>query len=282
MTDTPLPTRRTSFLVRNVLALSMVSLLADLSTEMMQPILPLFLVSTLGASYSIVGLIEGSSDSISSLVKVVSGWYSDRFGERKPFVVTGYMPTAIMKPLLYFAQTPFQVLAIRIPERVGKGFRGAPRDALVAESVVKKDLGKAFGFHRASDTVGAVIGSFLGFVFLTVITGNASEIYRLIFVISAMPAAISVIIAQVFVFEKKKPLITARKSREITDQDQLEQEEKEDKSTDDYRDKKKQRGFLQGIRTFDSRLKFFIIISSIFALANFNLSFFILRSKAQK
>ena len=177
------------------------------------------------------------------------------------------MPTAIMKPLLYFAQTPFQVLAIRIPERVGKGFRGAPRDALVAESVVKKDLGKAFGFHRASDTVGAVIGSFLGFVFLTVITGNASEIYRLIFVISAIPAAISVIIAQVFVFEKKKPLITARKSREITDQDQLEQEAKEDKSTDDCRDKKKQRGFLQGIRTFDSRLKFFIIISSIFALA---------------
>jgi len=100
----------------------------------------------------------------------------------------------------------------------------APRDALIAESVDKKDLGKAFGFHRASDTVGAVIGSFLGFVFLTVITGNASEIYRLIFVISAIPAVISVIIAEVFVIEKKKPHITARKSREITDQDQLEQE----------------------------------------------------------
>jgi MFS family permease len=87
---------RRTFLVRNIIALSIVSLLADLSTEMIQPILPLFLVGTLGASYSIVGLIEGSSDSISSLVKVVSGWYSDRFGKRKPFVVTGYMPTAIM------------------------------------------------------------------------------------------------------------------------------------------------------------------------------------------
>src|SRR5215471_8922707 len=103
-----------SFLVKNVIALSMVSLFADLSTEMMQPILPLFLVGTLGAGYSIVGLIEGSSDSISSLVKVVSGWYSDKFGNRKAFVVSGYSPTAILKPLLYFAQSPIQVLAIRI------------------------------------------------------------------------------------------------------------------------------------------------------------------------
>jgi len=79
----------------------------------------------------------------------VSGWYSDKFGKRKPFVVAGYSPTVILKPLLYFAQTPIQVLAIRIPERAGKGFRGAPRDALIAESIDKKDLGKAFGFHRA-------------------------------------------------------------------------------------------------------------------------------------
>jgi len=198
---------------------------------MIQPILPLFLVGTLGASYSIVGLIEGSSDSISSIVKIVSGWYSDKFGKRKPFVVAGYSPTAILKPLLYFAQTPFQVLAIRIPERAGKGFRGAPRDALIAESVDKKDLGKAFGFHRASDTVGAVIGSFLGFVFLIVITGNASEIYRLIFVIS-----------QVFVIEKK-PIITARKSSETVDQEQLEHQKDEHCATkpvaDDHSRKKK-------------------------------------------
>ena len=135
-------------------------------------------------------------------------------------MVSGYSPTAILKPL----QSPIQVFAIRIPERVGKGLRGAPRDALIAESVDKKDLGKAFGFHRASDTVGAVIGSFLGFVFLTVITGNTSETYRLIFVISAIPAAISVIIAQAFVIEKKKPLKATRKSRQITDR--LEQEDK--------------------------------------------------------
>jgi len=283
MTNNPAPRSRLfPFLVRNVIALSMVSLLADLSTEMIQPILPLFLVGTLGASYSIVGLIEGSSDSISSIVKVLSGWYSDRFGKRKPFVVVGYLPTAILKVLLYFSQTPFQVLAIRIPERAGKGFRGAPRDALIAESVEKKDLGKAFGFHRASDTVGAVIGSFLGFVFLTLITGNTSEIYRIIFVISAIPAAISVIIAQVFITEKREQLSITRKSKEDLDQEQPEQEkERVDNNLSDIRSKKKGRvGFLEGIRTFDTRLRFFIVISSIFAFANFNLSFFILRAKA--
>lgn len=170
--------------------------------------------------------------------------------EEKTFVVAGYSPTAILKPLLYFAQTSFQVLAIRIPERAGKGFRGAPRDALIAESVDKKDLGKAFGFHRALDTVGAVIGSFLGFVFLIVITGNASELYRLIFVISAIPAAISVIIAQVFVIEKK-PIITARKSSETVDQKQLEYQKDEQGATkaaaEDNSRKKKHGSFVQSI-----------------------------------
>lgn len=235
-------------------------MLADLSTEMMQPILPLFLVGTLGASYSIVGLIEGSSDSLSSLVKVASGWYSDKLSRRKLFVVAGYFPTAVLKPLLYFAQTPLHVLAIRIPERIGKGFRGAPRDALIAESVDIKDLGKAFGFHRAFDTLGAVIGSFLGFVFLIVISGSSSDIYRIIFVMSAIPAVISVIIGQVFVKEKRLHTINTESNQEK----QL---------------KSQKRGFLQGIRSFDKRLKFFILISSVFAFANFNIAFFVLKAK---
>jgi MFS family permease len=263
-----------TFLVRNILALSVVSLLADLSTEMMQPILPLFLVGTLGASYSFVGLIEGSSDSVSSLVKVVSGWYSDRFAKRKPFVVLGYLPTAILKPLLYFAQTPLQVLGIRIPERAGKGFRGAPRDALIAESVDKKDLGKAFGFHRASDTIGAVIGSFLGFVFLTIISGggaNFPNVYKIIFLISAIPAAISVIIAQFFVSEKVK---SSSPQTIITNHEEHEQWKKKEKTSTTQKI-----SFLKAIQTFDARLKLFIIVSSIFAFANFNLSFFILRAK---
>ena len=105
---------RNTFLTTNVLVLGIVSLLADLSTEMIQPILPLFLVGVLGTSYTIVGLVEGSSDATTSIVKVISGWYSDRFCRRKPFVVAGYLPTAVLKPLLYFVQTPLQVIAIRV------------------------------------------------------------------------------------------------------------------------------------------------------------------------
>lgn len=258
-----------AFLVRNILALSIVSLLADLSTEMILPILPLFLVGTLGATYSFVGLVEGSSDAVSSLVNVISGWYSDRFGRRKPFIVLGYLPTAILKPLFYFVQTPLQVLGIRIPERVGKGFRGAPRDALIAESVDKKDLGKAFGFHRAFDTVGAVIGSFLGFVFLFIITSdgrNSSDAFRLIFVISAIPAAISVVVAQFYVNEKGRSL----------DKDTIERQQ----GKQQQQQNNKKINFLTGIKTLDIKLKYFIIVSSVFALANFNLSFFILRAKS--
>jgi MFS family permease len=218
---------------------------------MIQPILPLFLVGVLGSSYSIVGLIEGSSDAATSIVKVISGWYSDRASKRKPFVISGYLPTAILKPLLYFAQTPLQVFAISVPDRIGKGVRGAPRDALISESVDKKHLGKAFGFHRAFDSLGAVIGSFLGFVFLNMIAGNSSDNYRAIFVISAIPAIISVIIGQVFVKE-----IKTRASI-----------------------KRDKQSFLRGIKSFDSKLKFFIIVSSIFAFANFNISFFILKAK---
>jgi MFS family permease len=242
-----------SFLTTNILVLSIVSLLADLSTEMIQPILPLFLVSVLGSTYTIVGLVEGSSDATTSIVKVISGWYSDRFSKRKPFVVSGYLPTAVLKPLLYFVQTPLQVIAIRVPDRIGKGIRGAPRDALIAESVEKENLGKAFGFHRAFDSLGAVLGSFLGFVLLMVIVGSSSDIYRIIFVMSAVPAIVSVIIGQVFIKEVK-PNVTVKTKKSHT-------------------------SFLQGIRSFDSRLKFFLLVSSIFAFANFNISFFILKAK---
>lgn len=246
------------FLATNVLALSIVSLLADFSTEMIVPILPLFLVGSLGASYSIVGLIEGSADSTSSLVKVFSGWYSDKFGKRKPFIVSGYLPTAILKPLLFFAQTSLQVFAIRIPERIGKGVRGVPRDALIAESVEPHEYGKAFGFHRMFDTLGAVIGSFSGFIFVIMITGNADSIYREIFVISSIPAFASVVIGQVFVKEKKLHV----------KQEKVEPQEPRQKVS-----------FLQSMKSLDKRLKMFLAVSAIFALANFNISFFILKAK---
>jgi MFS family permease len=260
-----------SFLTNNVAALSVVSLLADASTEMIIPVLPLFLVGVLGSTYSFVGLIEGSADSVSSLIKVVSGIYSDRIGKRKSFTVIGYTPTAFLKPLLYFAQTPLQVLAIRIPERVGKGVRGSPRDALIAESVDKAHLGKAFGFHRAFDTVGAIAGSVIGFVLLTSISGssNASQAYRTIFMLSAIPAVASVIVAQIFV----KEIVAKRKADNSS-------ENNEDGSSSRSKKLTNRQFLLDGFSSFDARLKFFIIISSIFAFANFNISFFILKANS--
>ena len=168
-------------------------------------------------------------------------------------------------------QTLLQVLGIRVPERIGKGSRGAPRDALIAESVDKKDLGKAFGFHRAFDSVGAVIGSFLGFVFLVVITSdgnNTSDAFRLIFVISAVPAVISVVIAQFFVYEKGR-----KGQTKDTIERQIGKQEQEQRSN-------KKINFLTGIKMLDIKLKSFIVVSSIFAFANFKLSFFILRAKS--
>jgi MFS family permease len=258
--------RLSSFLTRNVAALSVVSLLADASTEMIIPILPLFLVGVLGSTYSFVGLIEGSADSVSSLTKVVSGLYSDRIGKRKPFTVIGYAPTAFLKPLLYFAQTPLQVLGIRIPERIGKGMRGSPRDALIAESVDSAHLGKAFGFHRAFDTTGAIAGSLLGFILLTAISGSLSEVYRTIFALSAIPAIVSVIVAQIFVKEKVKKKTTISKKDNV----------------DNTTNKKltNRQFLLRGFSSFDTRLRFFIVISSIFAFSNFNISFFILKASS--
>jgi MFS family permease len=246
---------RRAFLTANVLALSIVSLLADFSTEMIQPILPLFLVGVLGASYAVVGVIFGSADSVVSIVKVFSGWYSDRVGRRKPFTVGGYAPTAFLKPLLYFVQSPLQVFAIWLSDRFGKGVRGAPRDALIASSVDKKDLGKAFGFHRALDTTGAVIGSFFGFVFVTVIAGNVSQVYRTIFVISSIPAIVSVVVGQVFVHEtsgNKASMGSEQKAK-----------------------------LFGGFGSFNPRLRVFLLVSSVFALSNFNLAFFILRASSE-
>ena len=139
------------------------------------------------------------------------------------------------------------------PIELEKGSEGAPRDALIAESVEKENLGKAFGFHRALDSLGAVLGSFLGFVLLMAIVGSSSDIYRIIFVMSAVPAIVSVIIGQVFIKEVK-PIVSIKSKKSHT-------------------------SFLQGIKSFDSRLKFFLLVSSIFAFANFNISFFILKAK---
>jgi MFS family permease len=175
---------------RNLYALSAVSFFTDLSSEMIYPLLPVFLTGTLHASAGFLGAIEGAAETTASLLKLASGWWSDRVRKRKPLVVAGYALASLVRPLVAVAQTAGQVLAIRITDRVGKGIRGAPRDALIADSIDPSIRGKAFGFQRASDHAGAVLGPLVAFALLQ--SGTAP--IRTIFWLASIPGLIAVAI----------------------------------------------------------------------------------------
>jgi len=174
---------------RNVLALGFVSFLTDIHSETILALLPQFMADVLHLPKSSIGLIEGLADATASLLKIVSGWFSDHIGKRKPVVLTGYIISTAMKPLLYFAQGMGTVLAVRLFDRVGKGIRTSARDALVAESVDLDQRGKAFGFHRAMDTAGAVVGTTLAIVLLKVLAGN----YRQVFLVATVAGVAAVV-----------------------------------------------------------------------------------------
>ena len=153
----------------NVLLLGFVSMLTDVSSEMVFPLIPLFLTSVLGAGAAVVGLVEGAAETTASFLKVVSGYLSDKFRKRKPFVFLGYGLSTITKPFFAMAYTwPF-VLIFRIIERFGKGIRDAPRDALVAEYSAKKVRGEAFGLQRSLDGLGSILGATLSFFLLSIL-----------------------------------------------------------------------------------------------------------------
>ena len=173
---------------RNILALGAVSLLTDLSSEMIYPLLPLFLTGVLGASATAIGAIEGAAESTSALLKLASGWWSDRARRRKPLVIGGYVISSLIRPLVALAQSVPQVLAIRLIDRVGKGIRTSPRDALIADSVPVEHRGRAYGFHRAADHAGAVIGPLIAFALL----GWFGLSLRTLFLLAAIPAMLSV------------------------------------------------------------------------------------------
>jgi MFS family permease len=151
---------------RNVIALGLVSFFTDVSSEMIYPLLPLFLTITLGASVSFVGAIEGAAESTAALLKLASGWWSDRVHRRKPLVLAGYTIASITRPLIAIATSASQVLVIRIGDRVGKGLRNSPRDALIADSVDPAIRGRAFGVQRAWDNAGAMVGPLVAFALL--------------------------------------------------------------------------------------------------------------------
>ena len=180
----------------------MVSLLTDMSSEMIYLIMPLFLVA-IGASGLVIGLIEGASETTASLLKVVSGWYSDKRDKRKPFVIGGYGLSAAVRPALIWATSPLQVLGIKIAERVGKGVRSAPRDALIADSTALGVRGRAYGFHKAMDSSGAVLGPLLTLIIILTVVGTEMHIFRLVFTVAVLPAVLGVIVILLFVREKE-------------------------------------------------------------------------------
>jgi MFS family permease len=173
---------------RNVFLLGLVSLCTDASSEMIYALIPLFLTSVLGAPVAVVGLIEGLAEATASTFKGISGWVSDRVGKRRPLVIAGYGLAAVTKPLLALAVGWPLVLTARVLDRFGKGLRGSPRDALIADSSEEALRGRAFGFHRSTDQAGAVIGPLLALPLLALLHQDL----RALFVVAFIPAALGV------------------------------------------------------------------------------------------
>jgi MFS family permease len=184
-------------LPRNVWALSWVSFFNDTSTEMSYWLLPQFLVGVLGAGPMVFGLIEGAAETVSSFARLVSGWLSDRLGARKPLVAAGYTAANIVKPFLAVATSWGQVFCIRFTDRAAKGFRGAPRDALLADSVSQSNRGAAFGLRQAMDTAGALLGPLAALALLPLFSGKV----RTVFWLAAIPGAVAILLVWVVVSE---------------------------------------------------------------------------------
>jgi MFS family permease len=243
-------------LPRNVLALSVVSLLNDTSSEIIYPLLPAFLALTLGATPFAIGLIEGFAESVAAFLKLFSGYLSDKFDKRKFPVFLGYSLASIVRPLLAFVTTWQQVLVVRVTDRVGKGIRGAPRDALLADSVAPEKRGLAFGFNRAADHLGAVIGPILGFVLLSFIAGNPDEPtardFQQVFLFASIPVALGLFVIVFFVREDKyKVLPHEENSAPIK----------------------------LSLKEFDGNFKRFLIVIALFTLSNSTDAFLLLRAE---
>lgn len=238
----------------NIIILGITSLLTDISSEMVYPVLPVYLVSQLGAGTTILGLIEGIAESLASLLKVFSGYFSDKIRLRRPFTVFGYSSSTVGKFFLYISTSWPLVLVGRIVDRFGKGIRTVPRDALIAESAKAGKKGAAFGLHRAMDSLGATMGVLLSYFLLVHFKGNLKNI----FLFSLIPAFFGV----AFLFlvkEKKRP-------KEV----QAFPKEKPQSS-------KAPGGIKAGWHALDKRLKLFFIFTLVFTLGNSSNQFLLLR-----
>lgn len=197
------PTRRVLGLERNVFAAGAVSFFMDVSSEMVYPLVPLFLSAVLGVPKSVIGLIEGVAETTASLLKVASGWYSDRIGRRKGLMGAGYGISALSRIGLALAASWSQVLGARFVDRLGKGVRTAPRDAIIADSSPPEEMARSFGFHRAMDQLGAVLGPALAFLILTRHPGD----YRTVFWVSLIPGLLAAAVVALFIRDRQRPRV---------------------------------------------------------------------------
>lgn len=242
----PLKQEKTFFgFGKNVFFTGLVSFFMDVSSKMIYPLVPLFLANVLGVNKSMIGLIEGLAESTASLLKIFSGWFSDRIGQRKSLMLVGYAISILSRPLMATATVWPQVLGSRFTDRLGKGIRTAPRDAIIAEATQATHLGRAFSFHRAMDTMGAVAGPAMTIFFLGIFNND----YRLIFWLSMAPGVIAVILIILFIRDRKKPPTPQPERPRL------------------------------GFNHFDWRVRCFIVIAALFALGNSSDAFLILRAE---
>jgi MFS family permease len=236
---------------RNVWVVTITSLLTDISSEMIVHLVPLFLSNVLGVRTVVIGLIDGIAETTASLLKIYSGALSDRLGKRKWITVTGYALSTLAKPFLYIANTWGWVLGVRFADRVGKGIRTAPRDALVADSVEPAQRGLAFGLHRAGDTLGAFIGLGLAALIVWLNQSRAESLTRATFqaaiLISIVPAVLAVIVLAVGANDVARANPSAAPSLSL--------------------------------KGFDNRFKSFLLVVVLFTLGNSSDSFIVLRGQ---
>ncbi|MCD6363354.1 MAG: MFS transporter [Synergistetes bacterium] len=231
-------------LPKNVVILGLVSFLNDTASEMIYPLLPIFITKVLGLSALALGGIEGIAESSSSLLKILGGYLSDRLGRRKLLALIGYTISAISKPLLGLSETGSGVMTLRFLDRAGKGIRTSPRDALIADSTEPSLYGKAFGFHRAMDTLGAILGPAIAFALLPRINFD----YRTLFILTAIPGAFAVMILAFHVREA----ISLKPG---------------------------EKPYLKSLKELPRELKLFLVIALIFSLGNSSNTFLLLRAQ---
>lgn len=230
---------------RNIFYLGLVSFFTDMSSEMIYPLLPVFLTTVLNAPVSFVGLVEGIAESTASILKLVFGWVSDRFNKRKLFVASGYTLSSVVRPMAAFALYPWHVLLVRFSDRIGKGIRNSPRDALIADTCKPEEKGKAFGFNRAMDHAGAIAGPLIATLLLAHFAGN----YRHVFAFAFLPAAAAVIIVLFLVREKKPENPSAGEPLKLR------------------------------LDIFDNNFRKFLLVITAFTLGNSSDAFLLLRAK---